>query len=107
MGLWISRATVLSSAEEFISTIRPKNTNHELVRFGSKHDGGYLIPDDLDGIEACFSAGVGRVVDFERDMANRGIKCFLADYSTDGPPIQNDLFDFRRNTSALGTIPRA
>lgn len=95
-GAWIGRTTDLHLVREFISTIKPKTTNHELVRFGGERDGGYLIPDDLDGIAGCFSAGVGNVSDFERDVADKGIRCFLADYSVDGPPIHHDLFDFEK-----------
>lgn len=95
-GLWTSRTTNPQRVGQFISSVRPKSTNIELVRFGGAHDGGYLIPDDLEGVAACFSAGVGDVADFECDMANRGIKCFLADYSVDGPPVKNALFDFEK-----------
>lgn len=95
-GLWTSRTTNPRLVGQFISSIRPKTTNIELVRFGGDHDGGYLIPDDLEGVAACFSAGVGNVADFECDMANRGIRCFLADYSVDAPPVKNNLFDFEK-----------
>jgi hypothetical protein len=95
-GIWISRTTAPSLVKEFVSTVRPKTTNRELVRFGGEHDGGYLIPDDLEGIAGCFSAGVGDVADFERDIANKGIRCFLADYSVDAPPVHHDLFDFEK-----------
>jgi hypothetical protein len=60
------------------------------------YDGGYLIPDDIDNIEVCFSPGVGKIADFELDLASRGIKCFLADYSVDSPPIQHKLFHFEK-----------
>jgi len=60
-------------------------------------DGGYLIPDDLENVEFCFSADVAFTADFENDLTTRGINCFLADYSVDAPPIQNHLFDFEKN----------
>ena len=49
--------------EELISFIKlfkiqiPSNIN--LIRIGSNHDGGYLVPDILDQIDICFSAGIG------------------------------------------------
>jgi hypothetical protein len=71
-------------------------TNHDLIRIGGQGDGGYLVPNDLEHISACFSPGVAKVADFELDLANRGIKCFLADHSVDVPPIHHDLFDFEK-----------
>lgn len=85
-----------SKISGFLSMVKPVRTNHELIRLGGNADGGYLVPDDIEGIEVCFSPGVSRVSTFEEDLARRGIKCFLADYSVDGPPVKNDLFDFEK-----------
>jgi hypothetical protein len=92
----ISRTTDRSRLKGFFNSIRPVSTNYGLVRLGGDGDGGYLIPDDLEGMEICFSPGVSEVANFELDLARRGIRCFLADYSVDGPPIQNELFDFEK-----------
>ncbi len=77
-----------------IRLLRPQDCGKELVRIGGKGDGGYLVPDDLGGIEYCFSPGVSTVVDFEIELADRKIKSFLADYSVDGPPISRPEFIF-------------
>jgi len=79
-----------------IQGLHPKNTDKELVRLGSIGDGGYLIPNDLENIEACFSPGVSSNSDFELDCANRGMKVFLADKSVDGPAVQNKSFQFQK-----------
>lgn len=81
---------------DFLSLVKPVRTNHELIRMGGNTDGGYLVPDDLEGIEVCFSPGVSRVATFEEALTQRGIKCFLADYSVDAPPVSNILFDFEK-----------
>jgi hypothetical protein len=80
----------------FLAQVRPISTEHRLIRVGGEGDGGYLVPDDLDGITACFSPGVAGVADFESDLARRGMRCFLADYSVDAPPVTNPLFDFEK-----------
>lgn len=95
LGFQISPLTNNENLRHFFSTIHPITTNHKLIRIG-KDDGGYLIPDDLVGINACFSPGVSSIADFENDLTKRGIKCFLADYSVDKPPIENDLFSFTK-----------
>ncbi len=68
----------------------------ELIRFGPKGDGGYLVPDDLAGIEACFSVGVGSTSGFEKDCANRGMKVFLADKSVEKPAEFDEEFHFTK-----------
>lgn len=92
----ISRTTDKGKVLDFLSSVKPLETNHGLIRLGGDTDGGYLVPNDLEGIDVCFSPGVSRVATFEEDLAKRGIRCFLADYSVDSPPVENDLFDFEK-----------
>ena len=62
----------------------PLPCGHELIRIGPKNDGGYLVPDDLVGIENCFSPGTANTKYFEDDLANKyRIKSFMCDYSSD------------------------
>jgi hypothetical protein len=85
-----------------LSRIAPITTDHPLIRLGSETDGGYLVPDDLQGIGACFSPGVSSCADFERDLNARGIKCFLADYSVEAPPVTGPLIVFEKKF--IGTV---
>ena len=94
--LQISKTTDKSKLLEFLSSVKPIKTNHNLIRLGGEMDGGYLIPNDIENIDNCFSPGVSEVANFENDLTKKGIKCFLADYSVEHPPIQNDLFDFEK-----------
>ena len=78
-----------------IKSFKIYKTNYKLIRLGEAGDGGYLLPDDLLEISACFSGGAGSTVKFEYDLANLGIKCFIADYSVDNLPSphhQNFIF---------------
>ena len=95
-GVYIGRVTSRVLLNDFFQKIKPVRTNYNLIRLGGAGDGGYLVPDDLDGIEYCFSPGVSAVADFELDLTKRNVKCFLADYSVDAPPIKNNLFDFEK-----------
>ena len=72
---------------ELIKKLHPYNVGKDLIRLGAKRDGGYLVPDDLVEIEACFSPGVSTVSEFEKDCFKRGMKIFLADKSVDKPKI--------------------
>ena len=76
--------------------VRPVSSDCDLIRVGGQGDGGYLLPDDLDGIDACFSPGVAATSTFELELARRGIKSFMADASVERPPVSNDMFDFEK-----------
>lgn len=82
--------------------LRPLQTNVPLVRIGGDGDGGYLVPDDLDGVVACFSPGVADSSRFELELAQRGIRSHLADYSVDGPAESHPSFDFEKKF--LGSV---
>ena len=43
---------------EAIDLMIPTGCSKSLIRVGSKADGGYLVPNHLEGIDACFSPGV-------------------------------------------------
>ena len=79
-----------------MDALRPVSTDKKMIRLGPKGDGGYLVPDDLRGIEACFSPGVECISGFEKDCADRGIKVFLADRSVDEAAEQHELFSFTK-----------
>jgi hypothetical protein len=95
-GVYFGRKIKDAELVDFLSRVRPVTTEHELVRIGEEGDGGYLLPNDFDGMTNCFSPGVSLEVHFEKDLANRGIKSFLADHSVDSLPIANPLFDFEK-----------
>ena len=65
-----------------------------LIRIGPDGDGGYLLPDDLDGIAHAFSPGVSTESGFEAELAGRGMQVFLADHSVDGPAATHPRFVF-------------
>ncbi len=71
-----------------IESLHPIKTQFDLVRLGPKGDGGYLIPDDINGIIACFSPGVHMVSEFELDCLKKGMKVFMADKSVEKPNLE-------------------
>jgi hypothetical protein len=93
-GLHVSPTTRLDRLSEFFHLIQPVTTERGLMRIGGEGDGGYLLPDDFEGLAACFSPGVANSSSFESALAGRGIPCFMADYSVEGPAEENPLFRF-------------
>ncbi|MEM6885838.1 MAG: hypothetical protein AAF571_12485 [Verrucomicrobiota bacterium] len=74
--------------------LHPWNTEQPLIRFGPQGDGGYLIPDDLDEIQTCFSPGVSSMSGFEKACAQQGMQVFMADKSVDQPAEDDESFHF-------------
>ncbi len=101
-GIRNVRTTALTDVRDLLQKLKPVSSDVPLMRVGASGDGGYLIPDDLENVVACFSPGVAETASFELDIANRGIPCFLADYSVDRSPVQHNLFDFQKRY--LGAI---
>jgi hypothetical protein len=96
-SLSISRQVPMDRQARLIEAARPWHTEHPLIRVGGEHDGGYLLPDDLDGIAACFSPGVSDQASFEEAMLARGIRCYQVDASIDRSPVQDHpLVQFER-----------
>ncbi len=67
--------------------LRPHAITTPLIRVGAFGDGGYLVPNDFEGIAACYSPGVSQQSTFELDLAKHGIPSFMADASIDGPAV--------------------
>ena len=55
------------------------------------------MPDILNEIDFCFSAGVGHTSDFEKDLySNYRIRSFMLDASVDFPRLKGDFFEFEK-----------
>jgi hypothetical protein len=80
----------------FIERLRPLRPGRGLRRFGPETDGGYLMPDDLEGVGACISPGVSTESRFDLEIAERGIDVYLADASVEGPSVSHQRFHFTK-----------
>lgn len=94
LHLYISPQTDSNAIRSFVSQLVPYNLGVPLCRVGGGRDGGYLVPDDFEGIRHCFSPGVADTASFESALCKRGITSFLADYSVPGPPSDLPVCDF-------------
>ncbi len=95
-GIFPVRVVPSHELRNLMQELHPRSVAPPMVRLGPLKDGGYLVPDDLEGIEACFSPGVSSESGFEMDCANRGMKVFLADKSVDEPTQSHALFNFTK-----------
>ena len=105
-NLYIDDVTVTKKdINHLIDIIKPMDLGHNLVRVGSKNDGGYLMPDLFDDIDYCFSPGIGKIYDFEKEIEKKNIKLFLADGTIDQKNIDIKNFDFlKKNLSSYNSL---
>ncbi len=96
MATFPAKTTDKRHIQSLLHSLTPIPIKTRLLRLGPNGDGGYLVPDDLVGIKACFSPGVSDVSGFEKDCAAQGMKVFLADKSVESPAESNAAFSFQK-----------
>jgi len=94
LGMDVVKRTRAGEVREVVRSLHPVDSGVELIRMGPEGDGGYLLPDDLEGIEYCFSPGVSTESGFEAALAQRGLHVYLADFSVDEPAESHPNFVF-------------
>ena len=94
LGWHSAPRTSVAALRGLLRALRPREPGIELVRIGPEKDGGYLVPNDLDGIRHAFSPGVSNESGFEEELAERGMQVFLADHSVDAPAVSHPRFVF-------------
>ncbi|MGJ0118451.1 hypothetical protein ACQ7HM_04515 [Williamsia sp. MIQD14] len=77
-----------------------------IIRVGPDDDGGYLLPDDLEGIVASFSPGVADEIGFDVSIADRGIPVHMIDASVPGLPVAHPAIDFEPLFLGARTVGR-
>jgi len=101
---WTPDVVPVAQVERFFDTFSLVDPNIPYVRLGGPGDGGYVLPDDLDGLVGCLSPGVADRADFEAAMLSREVPCHLMDASVAGPPMDHQLISFR--PEFLGGVER-
>lgn len=84
--------------------IKQKNCGLDLMMIGDGTDGTYILPNDLEGINFCFSPGVGPTAMFEETIYDKfRIKSHLIDATIDKvPSARTDFYTFERKN--LGAV---
>ncbi|MBF0161690.1 MAG: hypothetical protein HQL88_05325 [Magnetococcales bacterium] len=101
------QSKILSVLKHF----RKQDSQYRKIRVGTPGDGGYVIPDDLENIDAVLSLGIGADTSFDEYFANRGVDVFQYDPTVNGPPTPHERFHFRKiglgpqDTGLYHTLP--
>jgi len=70
-NMYIEKKTTKKNISKTLKKLLPYKINYDLIRLGEDNDGGYLVPDDMKGIVKNYSAGVGNLSKFEKDLKER------------------------------------
>lgn len=65
-----------------------------LIRVGSKGDGGYVMSDIFDKVDAAYSFGIANDVKWDKEIAERGIPVFMYDHTIEKLPEEHPNFHF-------------
>ena len=96
-GCLINKSVSTNNLETIYQKLRPYQSPVDLIRLGCDGDGGYLLPNDLEGVVSCFSPGVDDQASFEKDLLEKyGIGSHLADYSVDASPKDYHPLSFEK-----------
>ena len=86
----------IKDIDKIIEFFHPVKTKYKLIRVGETNDGGYLLPDILNQIKFCLSAGVGNTCLFEKQLEEKNIISYLNDYSIPKPPNELKISFFEK-----------
>ena len=93
-----------SSILKLLTRLSPKNCKKlSKVRVGLSADGGYVLPDDFDGVQGMLSIGVGPDVSFDYALAQKEIPSYQYDHTVEKNPIDHELFHFHKQGWAAET----
>ena len=85
---------------DFYRQIRKLLIIHEphlpLIRLGSRHDGGYVLLNDISEATICISLGIGDNVSFDQEISSRVASIIMCDYSIEKLPVEIENGVFRR-----------
>ena len=77
--------------------LRPNAVMHfPKIRVGTDKDGGYVLVDDFDKIDAAISLGVGEDVSWDLGIAEKGIEVYQFDHTVDRLLVEHPRFHFAR-----------
>ena len=77
--------------------ISPKSVlNKKKILLGGKRDGSYVILDDFSNIKIAYSFGIGKKVQFDKELADRGIDVYMYDHTINSLPFENKKFHWKK-----------
>ena len=64
----------------------------KLILLGEKRDGSYVLLNDFVNIKIAYSIGISTIIQFDNELAKRGIDVFMYDHTINGLVYNNHKF---------------
>ena len=94
--LRISRMIQDRVREEWSFLLPRTVVGKDLVRLGRDGDGGYVLLNDFENVQACISAGVDTEISFDLALAERNVQVFMFDPAVSDIPACHSGLVFRQ-----------
>jgi hypothetical protein len=90
-----THATQLAKA--FLRPLRPYDlVGASRIRLGRNFDGGYVMLDRFEGVQAAYSLGINDDVSWDFDMAMRGVDIYQYDHTIEELPFKHSKFHWKK-----------
>ena len=77
--------------------IAPKKViGKELILLGKKRDGCYVLLNDFTNIKIAYSFGIGKKIQFEQYLADKGIDVYMYDHTINSLPYNHTKFHWKK-----------
>ena len=86
---------------ETLSLLEVQSVTCGKIRIGGPHDGGYVMANDFEANQIAYSIGVGPQVQWDVEMAGRGLVIHQYDHTVPGLPEEHPTFRY----TPLGIAP--
>ena len=63
---------------------------------GDIHDGSYVMLDDFENIKIAYSIGIGKKIQFDKALADKGIDVYMYDHTIEKLPYENEKFHWKK-----------
>jgi hypothetical protein len=92
---WFWDESANSRVRQILRPLRPYDVDcFAKIRLGRPYDGGYVMIDDLEAVNACLSLGINDDVSLDLDLANRNIPIYQYDHTISKLPEEHPHFHF-------------
>ena len=77
--------------------ISPKSVlDKTKILVGGKRDGSYVLLDDFLDIKIAYSFGIGKKIQFDKELADKGIDVYMYDHTINSLPFENPKFHWKK-----------
>ena len=66
------------------------------ILLGEKGDGCYVLLDDFKNIKYAYSFGIGKKIQFDKALADKGIDIYMYDHAINSLPYENQKFHWKK-----------